>query len=179
MLTLITNGDDWQACPDSDGAELVTLPGVYSSHNYKIRVSTWSTVSRRASSCSPKFEIRGRERPEYSTAPPTPLPQVESESNPYPRPPGTDKTKLKLLCQRDSMAWLLWTQPGQQRWHSVGMDTRTHYGLRLTAHGCSNSRLPGTSYFLGSWQHGRIHHRISTVILYHDEQHGVCGRRSG
>ncbi|CAM9851353.1 unnamed protein product [Pylaiella littoralis] len=77
-----------EACPDSDGAELVTLPGVYSSHNYKIRVSTWSTVSRRASSCSPKFEIRGRERPEYSTAPPTPLPQVESKSNPYPRPPA-------------------------------------------------------------------------------------------
>eukprot|EP00903_Cladosiphon_okamuranus_P019297 g17738.t1 len=77
-----------EACPDSDGSEVVTLPNVYSSHNYKIRVSTWSSVRRPASSCSPKFEIRGRDRPEYSTPPPTPLPD-SNEASLYPRPPAT------------------------------------------------------------------------------------------
>ena len=75
-----------QACPDSDGSELVIVPDVYSSHNYKIRVSTWSGVRRPASSCSPKFEIRARDRPYYSTPSPTEVPEADSPSL-YPRPP--------------------------------------------------------------------------------------------
>ncbi|CAM9622009.1 unnamed protein product, partial [Hapterophycus canaliculatus] len=75
-----------EGCPDSDGAELVTLPNVYSSHNYKIRVSTWSQTRRPASSCSPKFEIRGLDRPEYSTPSPTAL--LDDGDSYYPRPPG-------------------------------------------------------------------------------------------
>lgn len=84
-----------QACPDSDGSELVIVPNVYSSHNYKIRVSTWSAVRRRAASCSPKFEIKARDRPYYSTPSPTKVPdEVESPSL-YPRPPCTyDKTAV-------------------------------------------------------------------------------------
>ncbi|CAM9140533.1 unnamed protein product [Laminaria digitata] len=76
-----------EACPDSAGDELVIVPNVYSSHNYKIRVSTWGEVRRPASSCSPKFEIRARDRPYYSTPSPTAVPVVESTSL-YPRPPS-------------------------------------------------------------------------------------------
>ncbi|CAM9699219.1 unnamed protein product [Scytosiphon promiscuus] len=77
-----------EACPDSDGSEMVTVPNVYSSHNYKIRVSTWSQVRRPASSCSPKFEIRGLDRPEYSTPSPTALP--DDGDSYYPRPPAAE-----------------------------------------------------------------------------------------
>ncbi|CAM9326086.1 unnamed protein product [Ectocarpus sp. 12 AP-2014] len=77
-----------EACPDSDGSEMVTLPNVYSSHNYKIRVSTWSSIRRHGSSCSPKFEIRGKDRPLYSTPSPTAL-YDSSDVSLYPRPPVT------------------------------------------------------------------------------------------
>lgn len=52
------------------------LNNPYSSHNYKIRVSTWSGAPRAASACSPKFEIRGRDRPEYITPSPTSIPHT-------------------------------------------------------------------------------------------------------
>lgn len=77
-----------QACPDSSGDEIVVLPFPYSSHNYKIRVSTWEGVRRSVSACSPKFEIRARERPNYSTPSPTSL-NVEDQVSIYPLTPGT------------------------------------------------------------------------------------------
>lgn len=76
-----------QACPDSAGDEIVVLPDAYSSYNYKIRVSTWEGVMRPASACSPKFEIRGRDRPAYSTPSPTGVPEAGVPSL-YPIPPG-------------------------------------------------------------------------------------------
>lgn len=60
-----------QACPDSAGDETVQLPVPYSSHNYKLRVSTIAGVTRAASACSSKFEIRGRDLPERATPSPT------------------------------------------------------------------------------------------------------------
>lgn len=81
-----------QACPDSAGDELVVLPDPYSSHNYKIRVSTWSGVERQASACSPKFEIKARDRPYYSTPSPTEVPPENESPSLYPRPPSTYTT---------------------------------------------------------------------------------------
>lgn len=63
-----------QVCPDSGGDEIVRLPDAFSSHNYKIRVSTWEGLQRQVSACSPKFEIRGRQRPDISTPSPTHAP---------------------------------------------------------------------------------------------------------
>lgn len=76
-----------QGCPDSSGEERVPLPFPYSSHNYKIRVSTYKSVQRSVSACSPKFEITAREHPEYST--PTPVePGLYIKRQPDPRTRG-------------------------------------------------------------------------------------------
>lgn len=106
MYNINSKGASWcdmmffvQACPDSAGDELVIVPNVYSSHNYKIRVSTWSEVRRPASSCSPKFEIRARDRPYYSTPSPTAVPVVESTSL-YPRPPCAYTLYEHCCCSR-------------------------------------------------------------------------------
>ncbi|CAN0151476.1 unnamed protein product [Ascophyllum nodosum] len=74
-----------EACPDSSGDELVLLPNPYTSHNYKIRVSTIEGVMRSASGCSPKFLITGQERPETST--PSPTGVHNSQDRLYPRDP--------------------------------------------------------------------------------------------
>lgn len=66
---------------------MVVLPDPYSSYNYKIRVSTWGGVMRSVSACSSKFEIRGRDRPEYTTPSPTDAP-VDGETDAVPREPG-------------------------------------------------------------------------------------------
>lgn len=77
-----------EGCPDSSGEERVPLPFPYSSHNYKIRVSTYKSVQRSVSACSPKFEITAREHPEYST--PTPVePGLYIKRQPDPRTRGT------------------------------------------------------------------------------------------
>ncbi|CAN0385494.1 unnamed protein product, partial [Ectocarpus sp. 8 AP-2014] len=104
-----------EACPDSDGSEMVTLPNVYSSHNYKIRVSTSSSIRRHGSSCSPKFEIRGKDRPLYSTPSPTVL-YDNSDVSLYPRPPAVTAPPVEDLPSEPVVLPTIWPDWGEENY---------------------------------------------------------------